>query len=141
MKNIRTWVTLLGLVLLGYWLFNDWSSSDPEQHQGVVVDSWYSAIGPEGDKVTDMDKQKFSYWGTVWNDSTQETFITQVKMELPDSLRKHVLSGDTVIFVNQSLSPNGTHQFKGELILDTKGMTKQDVVNLGNIKGFTVETR
>jgi hypothetical protein len=76
----------------------------------------------------------------IWNDSTQSAYVTDVKIYLPDSLRAHILTGDVVLSVNQSLESNATYQVKGELILDTTGMTKQEVVNLGNIHGFLVET-
>lgn len=33
---------------------------------------------------------------TIWNDSTEQTYVNDVKMKLPDSLRSHVISGDTV---------------------------------------------
>jgi hypothetical protein len=32
------------------------------------------------------------------------------------------------------------NKVKGELILDTKGMTKQEIENIVNIQAFTVET-
>ncbi|MFD0678323.1 MULTISPECIES: hypothetical protein [unclassified Paenibacillus] len=97
-------------------------------------------MGAVDENTTNLDKQKLSFTATIWNDSTEKNYVNVVKMKLPDSLHSHVISGNTVFPVDQLLNPNAYYQVKGELILDTKGMTKQEVVNLGNIQGFTVET-
>lgn len=137
-KVIKTFV-FLGLVIAGIWWGRNREWSAPIQHRGVLVSTWNSGLGAIDN--TTHDRQKLSFWATVWNDSTQSAYVTDVKINLPDSLREHILIGDTIFSVNQSLDPNATYQVKGELILDTKGMSKQEVVNLGNIQGFVVETK
>jgi hypothetical protein len=59
-------------------------------------------------------------------------------MNLPSSLESHIFSDSTFITVNKSMEPNSTIQITGQLILDIKGMTKKQIVNLGKIQGFTV---
>lgn len=141
MKKIIAWAVILLIVLVGFLWLQNRQGSPPIQHQGVVVNNWNSALGAAEENSKNLERQKLSFWATVWNDSTEPSFVANVKMKMPDSLRTHILSGETVFFVNQSLEPNATYEVKGELILDTQGMTKQDIINLGKIEGFTVETR
>ena len=142
LRKLITGVIIAVVVIVGSWSW--WMKSrdvsSPVQHQGVVANNWSSAWGAVDGDMTSLDKQKLSFWVTVWNDSTQQSYVKDVKMKLPDSLLAHVLSGDTVITVNKFLNANASYQVNGALILDTKGMTKQEIVNLGEIQGFTVET-
>lgn len=137
-KSIGLIILLLIVVVGVLWLQNHRS---PEiQHKGVVISSWNSGMGAVSENAINFDMQKLSFTANIWNDSTEQSYVKVVKMHLPDSLRSRILSGDTIFQINQLLNPNANYQVTGELILDTKGMTKQDIVSLGSIQGFAVET-
>lgn len=142
---LRRWVTLVFLVvavIVGVsWLRNEKAFTTPKSPQSVTVSVLNTAIGAINSTDTSFDKQKMSFSATIWNDTNQTVFVTTVKVNLPSSLKSHVLSGSTLITVNKSLTPNGTHQITGVFILDTKGMTKHEIVKLGSIEGLIVNTK
>lgn len=136
MSNKKTVGLIILIVMVGaLWLQNHKWSPDI-QHKGVIISSWNSGMGAADENTTNLDDQKLTFTASIWNDSTEQAYVKDVSMKLPNSLRSHMLSGDTVFHVNQLLDPNANYQIKGELILDTKDMTKQEIVNLGSIQGF-----
>jgi hypothetical protein len=139
-KKTIGFITVLLIVMVGaFWLQNHKWSPDI-QHKGVVISNWNSGMGAvDEDNLNNLDKQKLSFTATIWNDSTKQTYITDVKLIVPETLRSRILTGDTVVSVNRELNLNASYQVKGDLILDTKGMTKEEVVNLGNIQEFIIE--
>jgi hypothetical protein len=144
MMALRRWVTLVFLVVVVIvsvsWLRNEKAFTTPKSPPSVTVSVLNTAIGAINSTDTSFDKQKMSFSATIWNNTSHTVFVTTVKVNLPSSLQSHVLSGGTLITVNKSLAPNGTHQLTGAFILDTKGMTKQEIVKLGSIEGVTVNT-
>jgi hypothetical protein len=103
--------------------------------------NWSSAIGTVSSNETNLNEQKLSFSATIWNNTNHTVYVTNVKVNLPSSLENHIFSGSTFISVDKSMEPNSTVQITGQLILDTKEMTKEQIVNLGKIQGFTVDIK
>ncbi|SHK57674.1 hypothetical protein [Alicyclobacillus tolerans] len=145
MMPLRRWVTLVILVVVVIvgvtWLRNENALNTPKPQPSVAVNGWSSGIGAVSSSDTGFDKQKMSFSATIWNNTNRTVYVTNVRVKLPSSLLNHVLSGSTLITVNKSLAPNATYKITGQFILDTKGMTKEQIVKLGNIEGFVVNTK
>jgi hypothetical protein len=145
MMSLRRWVTLVILVVVVIvgvtWLRNEKALTTPKAQPSVTVSDWSSGIGAVSSSDTGFEKQKMSFSATIWNNTNRTVYVTNVTVKLPSSLQNHVLSGSTLITVNKSLTPNATHKITGQFILDTKGMTKEQIVKLGNIEGFVVNTK
>jgi hypothetical protein len=123
------------------WLQNEKAMTTLKPQPSVTVSNWSNEIGAVSASDTSFDKQKMSFSATLWNNTDNTVYVTNVKVNLPSSLQSHVLSGNTFIVVNKSLAPNATEKITGQIILDTKGMTKDQLVNLVKIQGFTVNTK
>jgi hypothetical protein len=133
-------LTILIVLAIGgvVWLRNYKALSPPNPQSGVEVSSWNSGMGAVSSN--NFNEQKLSFTANVWNNTNHTVYITGVAVNLPDSLRNHVLSGGTLVAVNKSLAPNAKYKITGQFILDTKQMTKEQIVSLGGIQGFTVNT-
>ncbi|WP_067623475.1 hypothetical protein [Alicyclobacillus acidiphilus] len=142
---MRRWVTLVILVVVVIvgvtWLRNENALNTPNPQPSVTVNGWSSGIGAVSSSDMGFDQQKMSFSATIWNNTNRTVYVTNVRVKLPNSLQNHILSGSTLITVNKSLAPNTTYKIAGQFILDTKGMTKEQIVKLGHIEGFTVNTK
>ncbi|MDP4087193.1 MAG: hypothetical protein Q8934_21765 [Bacillota bacterium] len=133
------YIILQFVVILGFiWLHHDKS---PNFGSSVTVSGWSSGIGAVSSNDTNVNEQKLSFSATIWNNTNHTVYVTNVKVNLPSSLENHIASGNTHISVNRSMEPNSTAQITGQFILDTKGLTKEQIVNLGKIQGFTVNIK
>jgi hypothetical protein len=141
-RRSTAFVILLVAVILGViWLRNEKALTTGKPQPSVAVSYWSSGIGAVSSSDSSFTKQKLSFSATIWNNTNHTVYVTNVKVNLPSGLQSHVLSGSTLIAVNKSLAPNTTEKITGQFILDTKGMTKEQIVNLGKIQGFTVNTK
>jgi len=130
-------VVVVGIV----WLRSGKSLTSPTPQPSVAVSNWGSGIGAVNLNSTTFAKQNLSFWASVANNTNHTVYVRSVKVILPDALQRHVLTGTALIIVNKRLAQNATYKIRGHFILDTAGMTKEQIITLGNIKGFTVNTK
>jgi hypothetical protein len=109
---------------------------------GLKIYNWSSALG--GVNENDLDKTKYSYFINLTNENEKTIFIKSVQPSVNEAIKNKILSKKIVIDVNQNVKPNETIKINGEIILDTKGLGKSDIVTLEpfitDIKVSTEET-
>lgn len=113
-------------------------SATPSPRPGVSVTGLSTGIGAVSKNDLSFDRQKYSFKATISNKTNQTVYVTSVNVQLPATLKSHVISGSQTISVNKTLKANAYTEVSGYFILNTKGMTKRQIVNLGSIQGFTV---
>jgi uncharacterized lipoprotein NlpE involved in copper resistance len=109
---------------------------------GLKINSWSSGLG--GVNEIDLDKTKFSYSINLTNQNENNTFIKSIQPSVNEKIKNKIISKDIVVTVNKDIKPNETIQINGEIIVNTKGLTKSDIVKLEpfitDIKVLTEET-
>jgi hypothetical protein len=109
---------------------------------GLKIYNWSSALG--GVNENDLDKTKYSYFINLTNENEKTIFIKSVQPSVNEAIKNRILNKKIVIDVNQNVKPNETIKINGEIILDTKGLEKSDIVTLEpfitDIKVSTEET-
>lgn len=109
---------------------------------GLKIYNWSSALG--GINENDLDKTKYSYSINLTNENEKTIFIKSVQPSVNEAIKNKILNKEIVIDVNQNLKPNETIKINGEIIIDTKGLEKSDIVTLEpfitDIKVSTEET-
>ncbi|TYP47666.1 hypothetical protein [Thermosediminibacter litoriperuensis] len=98
-----------------------------KSQNGLQITDMSTALGAVGDS---LDKTKFSYTMTVYNKDNEDVYITWVEPILGENVRKRLISSELKVDVEQTVSANESIEIKGEIILDTKGMSKQQVMEL-----------
>ena len=109
---------------------------------GLKISNWSSGLGSVND--TDLNKTKFSYSVNLTNENENTIFIKSIQPSVNEKIKDKIISKDIIVAVNKDIKPNGTIQINGELIVDTKGLTKSDIEKLEpfitDIKVSTEET-
>lgn len=104
------------------------SSNDSEKNQnGLQVSDMSTALGAVGDS---LDKTKFSYTITIYNKEDENIYISCVEPILGKDVKDRLISSDLKVDVEKTVSTNGSVEIKGEIIFDTKNMTKQQIMEL-----------
>jgi len=110
-----------------------------QQENGLQIHNLSTAIGAVDS--SNSDEQKVSYSFSITNSSNAEVYIKSTEPIVSDPVKEKILSGTTSLDVNKSVQANSTIQLTGELRLNTKGLSKSDIVKLEPmIKGFDVIT-
>jgi hypothetical protein len=140
------WIGLVGMgvaaVGIGLGGFRSASrGAAPPPSRGVVVASWQMSLGAVGPSDTALNEQRLAFAVTLWNAQDRPEFVSTVRLRLADALGRHVVSGSPWLTVDRTLAPHAAIQVHGQLLLDTRGMTKAQVLGLGGIQGVTVRSR
>jgi hypothetical protein len=109
---------------------------------GLKINGWSSALGSVNE--TDLDKTKFSYSVNITNENENIIFIKSIQPSINKKIIRKIISKDIIVTVNKDVKPNETTQINGEIIVDTKGLTKSDILKLEpfitDVKVSTEET-
>jgi len=113
-----------------------------QSKSGLKIYNWSSALG--GVNENDLDKTKYSYSINLTNENEKTIFIKSVQPSVNETIKNKILSKEIVVNVNQNVKSNETIKINGEIIIDTKGLQKSDIVTLEpfitDIKVSTEET-
>lgn len=109
---------------------------------GLKINGWSFGLG--GISETDLDKTKLSYSINLTNENEHTIFAKSVQPLVNEKIINKIQNKGFIVTVNKNIKPNETIQINGEIIFDTKGLTKQDIEKLEpfitDIKVTTEET-
>jgi PKD repeat protein len=84
---------------------------------------------------------EFSYSFQLTNTNSKTVFVKTIEPIVNETLKKNILSKDTVVAVNKNIEPNETIQISGIIVVDTKGLFMYDVGKfIKDIRVLTEET-
>ena len=117
--------------ILGVFIFFMGVNSTKVQIQtkgGLKINGWSSGLGSVNE--TDLDKTKFSYLVNLTNENDKKIFIKSIQPLVNETIKNKIISKEIVVVVNKDIKANETTQIKGEIIIDTKGLGKTDIIKL-----------
>jgi hypothetical protein len=123
-------ILLSALILVVPLLFMGCSANQiqPQKNGGLQINSLSTAISAVNE--TNTDEQKFSYSFSLTNEDKTDVYIKSVEPIINDSIKSRIQGDSISTDVNRDLQPNSTIQVTGELILNTKGLSKSDIIGL-----------
>jgi hypothetical protein len=87
------------------------------------------------------DQQVISYNMTIYNSSDNTITLLWLKPVLQDSLSGRVTDANLKTEENETIAPNSQLAVHGQIAINTSGLTKQDIAQLGSLfSGFTIST-
>ena len=116
------------------------SSSAPTQTQsdGIQITDFSSSIGGVDGNP---DQQVISYNITINNPNENPITLSWLEPVLQDSVSGRTSETGLRNAVNKVLAPNSQAAIHGQLTLNTSGLTKSDITQLGSLfSGFTIST-
>lgn len=73
---------------------------------------------------------KLSYSFNLNNENNKSVFVKSIEPLINEKIKDKVISKDIVVVVNKDIKPNEIIQINGEIIFDTKGLSKSDIEKL-----------
>ena len=123
-------ITIIITVLCVSAIFSGCNNSKVQNQSkgGIKIANWSSSLGSVNE--TDLDKSVFSYSINLTNENEKNIFIEFIQPLVNETIKNKILSKETVVTVNQNIKPKETIKVNGEIIIDTKGLSKQDIDKL-----------
>lgn len=126
----KTILILIASVVFMFLLF-DVSYNKNIQNQvkgGLKINEWIFGLGSVDE--TNLDKTKLSYSFNLTNENNKSIFIKSIEPLINENIKDKIINKDIVIAVNKDIKPNETIQINGEIIFDTKELSKSDIEKL-----------
>jgi hypothetical protein len=102
-----------------------------------IADFSSSISGADGNP----DQQVVSYDMTIHNSGDNTITLLWLKPVLHDSLSGRVVDANSKTEENETIAPNSQLAVHGQIAINTSGLTKQDIAQLGSLfSGFTIST-
>ena len=124
----QIWILVGGLILLGMQLVGC-SAETSAQKTGLHVYSMSTSIGAVHGNETAT--QKVSYSITLTNEGDQDIYVKSIKPILAEKVSDRVTSEELIVIVEKPLTTGQNIEIKGEFIMNTAGLSKEEIVELG----------
>ena len=117
------WFILVGMLLIGC------NPSNPDNMIGLQIYSMTTGVGA-ADNNDIMDKQKLSYSITLTNEENRDIYVKSITPILGDGISNIVITEELTVIVEKSLPANQSLKINDELIIDTEGLSKEEILDL-----------
>ena len=125
MKKI--YVLLLLSVLL---LVSSCESKHIEKNNGLSISGITTSLGAYEKNSDNNEIQSFKYTITLTNNDDENISLHSVTPILSEKFLSLVIDKDVTLEVNKIIEKSGILNLSGEIVFNTKGLEKQDILNL-----------
>lgn len=112
-------------ILLTSLLIVGCKSEIEDNKEGIHVYGWHHSLGGSEDN---LDKTIYSYSINLTNENNQELYIDYISPVLNNTINNKLISNDLKVIVDKTISSGQTIEVKGELVIDTKDMSKKEII-------------
>lgn len=77
-----------------------------------------------------LDQQLLTYTIYITNEDETEDYIQWIEPILGEGIKDKVLTDNLKINVEETISPKGSLEVKGQITFDTLGLSKEEIINL-----------
>jgi hypothetical protein len=135
MKTLFTWLLICSMGILAGCAA---PVARPNSLLGAI---WATDISTTiGSPANDASNQVISYRITLKNGEASAVTIHSITFLLSNELEKRLLS-DREVSIENTVDPNATIEFTGQLTFDAKGVSKEEITGWGPpIKGLFANT-
>lgn len=123
----QKFIFILGYILLGFLLIGC-NTSNPVSKTGLQIYDMSTALGAVDNN--NIDKQKLSYSVTVTNEENREIYVKSIKPILGNGISSKVITEDLTVMVEKSIPANKSLTINGEIIINTEGLSKVQILDL-----------
>lgn len=130
MKNNYSFL-LLFILLLSIFIFsNVYSPEKIRQDKNLSITGIVSSISAVDKNSDNLENQKFKYTVTLSNSAEDDIRVEAITPVLSKSFLSKVKDKNVTLKVNQTIKKNRSLNVSGEIIFNTKGLEKKDILNL-----------
>jgi hypothetical protein len=106
------------------------SNNNERDKAGIEISSITTSIGAVGKNANDFETQSFKYTITLINNESADMSIVSVKPVLSEKFLERASKVNVEIQLDKVIPKGGSLEVSGEIIFDTKGLTKEQVISL-----------
>jgi len=125
LQKCSIFLMLLILLLAGC------TSKDVAESSGGIVS--YMSSTSLGGKDGNGDITAFTYSLYITNENSNSYIINSIEPILVDEIMAKVIDVEIIKKVNKKINPKETLEVVGEIQIETKGMTKEEIVELTDL--------
>lgn len=118
----------ISTLLIFMFLAGCGTKTETKTKGGLKIHSWDSGLGSVNN--VDLNETKFSYTVNLTNENENDIYIQSMQPSINEKLKNKIISKNTAISVNKVIKPDETIKISGEIIFDTKGLSKSDISRL-----------
>lgn len=104
--------------------------NNSQSENGIYINSIQTSIGAVGENTNDVENQSFKYTLQLTNNEEDDLEIISIEPILTENFEKLVLSKDLIMNINKIISKGNNLEVSGEIIFNTKGMSKEEILNM-----------
>jgi len=129
MKKSYPFILLSILLLFSIIIFNKAHSSNGfQKDKDLAITGIISSIGAVNKNSNDNEIQSFRYTITLSNNAEQDIGVESITPVLSEKFLSRVKDKNVTLQVNQTIKKNSSLKLSGEIIFDTKGLEKKDIL-------------
>ncbi len=106
------------------------STKETIDEKGISVSGISSSIGGVGPNTSDFETQRFNYTITLTNNDEKDIKVVLIVPVLSEAFAEKVSDKNITVDVNKTISKGNSIDVTGEIIFDTKGLSKEQIMNL-----------
>ncbi|MCQ6963261.1 hypothetical protein [Methanolobus chelungpuianus] len=103
-------------------------TAEPAASEELRITESSAAIGALSENTT--DRQVYSYSFVLYNGRGQTVNVSVAEPVFSEGISDRIITEDTSITVNESLTPGSSMTVEGSFVFDARGLTKDEIVNL-----------
>lgn len=126
----KTILIIISSIVFMFLLFNvNYNKNTQNQvKDSLTINGWSFGLGSVDE--ANPDKTKLSYSFNLNNENNKSIFIKSIEPLINEKIKDRIISKGTVVVVNKDIKPNEIIQINGEIIFDTKLLSKSDIEKL-----------
>ena len=101
-----------------------------QSNNGISINSIHTSIGGIEEGTNDIENQAFKYKVQLNNNEDDDLKIISIEPILTEKFEKLVLSKDLIKNINEIISKNDYLEISGEIIFNTKDMSKEEIESM-----------
>jgi len=121
-------ILVFSLVLAIFLLTIGCSSPSGDNKAGLQIYHMTIDLGAVDNSST--DKQRLVYSVTLTNENNKAIYVQWIEPVLGTKISEKVITEDLKVIVEKEIPANQYLEIDGEFILDTKGLSKKEIISL-----------
>jgi len=126
-------ILVFSLILATFLLTIGCSSPSGDNKAGLQISHMNIGLGAIDNSST--DKQRLVYSVTLTNENNKAIYVQWIEPVLGTKISEKVITEDLKVIVEKEIPANQYLEIDGEFILDTKGLSKKEIISLEPFTG------
>lgn len=122
---MKKFIVKVVFLVLNIIILSACTNNEVQYKGGLHIYNWSSSLG--GVEKDNIDLTKYSYSINVTNENPTEITVLSIEPVLSETVKQMYKEGELELVVNEIVNPKESIEIKGEIIFNTKELSKQEI--------------